>query len=193
MRAGWLVSAVLLLPSLGAVGQGQKHERKREERSQIAILEEQWRKAQLSADVPEMDHLLSDDFLGVTATGEVVTKSQQLDRMRTHQFQVRTLDVSDTKIKISGNLAVVTSFAKLDATTAGRPFVGSFRYTRVYQHKTGDGWKITNFEATRVGREAPAAPATASSPQAHAGEPPAGAPSSHQASLEEFGSPRPRS
>lgn len=122
-------------------------------RAQIEALEEQWRQAAISDDTEKMDHLLADDFLGITANGQVVTKLQQLDRMRTHQFAISRFEVTDMKIKlISEHAAIVTSLARIEATNEGRPFHGSFRYTRVYQRTASGGWKITSFEATRVPR-----------------------------------------
>ena len=127
------------------------HRNSRTMRDQIEALETQWRKAALANDIDAMDHLLSDDYLGITANGQVVTKPQQLDRMRTRNFSLNTLEVSDVKIKlISQHAAIVTSLAQVDGTNDGRPLHGSFRYTRVYQRIPNDGWKITSFEATRV-------------------------------------------
>lgn len=127
------------------------HRGARTMREQIEALETQWKKAVLSDDVEAMDHLLSEDYLGITASGQVVTKPQQMDRMRTHNFAISSLDVSDVKIKlISQHAAIVTSLAQVEGTSDGRPLHGSFRYTRVYQRIPNDGWKITSFEATRV-------------------------------------------
>ena len=127
------------------------HRGARTMREQIEGMEAQWKKAVLSNDLDAMDHLLSDDYLGIGANGQVVTKPQQLDRMRTHNFAITSLDVSDVKIKlISAHAAIVTSLAHVDGTNDGRPLHGAFRYTRVYQRIPNDGWKITNFEATRV-------------------------------------------
>lgn len=127
------------------------HRGARTMRDQIEALESQWKKAALANDIDTMDHLLSDDYLGITATGQVVTKPQQLDRMRTRNFSLNSLEVSDVKIKlISQHAAIVTSLAQVDGTNDGRPLHGSFRYTRVYQRIPNDGWKITSFEATRV-------------------------------------------
>ena len=120
-------------------------------RGQIEALEMQWKKAVLSNDLETMDHLLSDDYLGITASGQVVTKPQQLDRMRAHTFAITSLDVSDVKIKlISQHAAIVTSLAQVEGTNNGHPLRGSFRYTRVYQRVPNDGWKITSFEATHI-------------------------------------------
>ena len=64
------------------------HRGARTMRDQIEALETQWKKAALANDIEAMDHLLSDDYLGITANGQVVTKPQQLDRMRTRNFSV---------------------------------------------------------------------------------------------------------
>jgi hypothetical protein len=128
------------------------HRGSRTMRDQIEALETQWKNAILSNDIESMDHLLSEDYLGITASGQVVTKSQQLDRMRTHNLTLSSLNVSDVKIKlISQHAAIVTSLVQVEGTNDGRPIHGSFRYMRAYQRIPGtNSWKITSFEATRV-------------------------------------------
>ena len=121
--------------------------------TQIEQLEGEWREAQLTADVAAMDRLLSDDFLGITAAGKVVTKAQQLERMRSRQFVIKALTVEDIKIKLIGGIAIVTSLANVDGVADGETMRGSFRYTRVYQRVAGGTWKITSFEATRRPRD----------------------------------------
>src|ERR1700761_4543043 len=141
------------------------HRGARTMRDQIEALETQWKKAALANDIEAMDRLLADDYLGITANGQVVTKPQQLDRMRAHTFAIDSLQVSDVKIKlISQHAAIVTSLAQVEGTNDGRPLHGSFRYTRVYQRIPNDGWKITSFEATRVPNHV--TQADASGPQA---------------------------
>jgi ketosteroid isomerase-like protein len=126
------------------------HEHKHLAREQVEALEKEWRHAQLGNDVPVMDKLLSDDYLGIMANGEVVTKNQTLDHMRNRQLVIDKLDISDLKIKLIGPIAIVTSLAQIDGTVDGEPLNGSFRYTRVYQRLPGGVWKITNFEATHI-------------------------------------------
>src|ERR1700749_3670278 len=76
------------------------HRGARTMRDQIEALETQWKKSVLANDIDAMDHLLSADYLGITPNGQVVTKPQQLDRMRTHTFAISTIDVTDVKIKL---------------------------------------------------------------------------------------------
>ena len=119
-------------------------------REQIIALEQQWRQAELNVDIPAMDKLLSDDYLGILGTGEVVTKTQQLDHMRSREMVITSLDISDIKVKLIGQIAIVNSLANLEGSINGHSMNGSFRYTRVYQRLPGGSWKITSFEATRI-------------------------------------------
>jgi ketosteroid isomerase-like protein len=122
----------------------------KEARQQIEELEQQWRVATLSADVPAMDRMLSDDYVGISWNGQVNTKAMQLDRTRNRSFALTRMDLFDTKVKIVGNVAIVTARAELEGTNDGADLKGMFRYTRVYQKLPSGIWKITNFEATRV-------------------------------------------
>jgi ketosteroid isomerase-like protein len=150
-RTGCLALLLALAGPCAALAQRGHHppHGKRAERQEIETLEDQWRTAQLSDDTAAMEKLLADDYLGVTANGNVLTKAQQLDRMRERQIALTRLELSDTKVKLSGSIAVVTSMAQLDGTADGAPLRGSFRYTQVYQRNAGT-WRITSFEATRL-------------------------------------------
>jgi ketosteroid isomerase-like protein len=143
------------------------HEKKHAAKQQVEALEEQWRQAQLGGDVAAMDKLLSDDYIGISMTGQVNTKMQQLDRMRLHKVALTRLDLGERQVKLIGSIAIVTSRAEVEGTNDGAPIKGTYRYTRVYQRIPSGAWKITSFEATRVPgpRNQDSAPkATASAP-----------------------------
>lgn len=165
VRLSLLLAISLLATSASAV----PHRGNRSMRDQIESLEEQWRQAALNEDTEKMEHLLADDFLGITASGQVVTKLQQIDRMRSHQFVISKLEVSDMKIKlVSQHAAIVTSLAQVEGSSDGRPLHGSFRYTRVYRRMPNGTWKITSFEATHIPRRlAQSAGAAADSASEH--------------------------
>jgi ketosteroid isomerase-like protein len=154
-----VLSALVLLCGANLLGctamQAQKqahrlHHPKRLEKEEIEQLEGQWQQAMLSDDVSAMDKLLSDDYLGVTAGGDLVTKNQQLDRMRNRQVMVTKLDTTEVKFKLIGQIAIVTSLAEIEAVADGKTVTGAYRYTRVYQRLPSGTWKITSFEATRI-------------------------------------------
>ena len=123
---------------------------KRASRATIEALEAEWRLAQLTGDVNAMERLLADDYVGITAAGQVNTKALQLERVRNRSAAFTQLDATDVKIKLAGTIAIVTSQSTLAGTVDGKPLNGVFRSTRIYQQQAGGTWKITSFEATRV-------------------------------------------
>ena len=146
------VCAALCLVLLFASAQANDthHLRKRDFKHEVEDLEQQWRVAQLNGDVSAMDRLLSDDYVGITMTGQVNTKAQQLDRLRTRSLVITRIDLSDVKVKLVGSVAIVTCLASVEGSNEGVSMTGVYRYTRVYQRLPTGVWKITNFEATRV-------------------------------------------
>jgi len=146
-----LCSVLAALPgaAYGFRGQ-QKHEKKHDEKREVEALEEKWRTAQLAGDVATMDKMLADDFIGISMSGQVNTKQQQLDRVRTRKLMISKIQLSDMKVKLVGSVAIVTSVADVEGTSEGASVQGKYRYTRVYQHLPTGEWKITSFEATRI-------------------------------------------
>jgi ketosteroid isomerase-like protein len=150
-----LLLFAVLAPTPRALADAPHPKRKDEYKHQVEQLEEVWRTAQLNGDVDAMDKLLSDDYVGITMTGQVVTKMQQLERMRNRNMVLSKIELSEVKVKVLGTTAIVQSLADVDGTNDGQPMHGTYRYTRVYSRLPSGAWKITNFEATRVGPPPP--------------------------------------
>lgn len=148
-----LVSVLLLLALVasGPVAFASHHgENKHDYKHEIEKLEETWRTAQVAGDISTLDRLMSEDYVGISMSGHVNTKSQQLSRVRDRSFVITRIDLGETKIKLLGQVAIVTVKASVEGTSDGVSMNGKYRYTRVYQHIPSGGWKVTNFEATRI-------------------------------------------
>jgi ketosteroid isomerase-like protein len=150
-----LLSSLLLAAGTEPLYAALPHKPPKDVKQQIADLEQQWRTATLNADIGLMDKLLSEDYVGISWTGQVNNKSSQLDRLRNHTLMITKMDLSDLKMKVVGSVAIVTSRADVTGTADGVELNDTFRYTRVYQHLPSGAWKITNLEATRVPRAGP--------------------------------------
>ena len=144
------VCVLLLVCFLALPTSADAWDAKRDVKRQIEVLEQQWRTAQLTGDIATMDHMMSDDYVGITMTGQVTTKVQQLARLRNHTFVLTRLDMQEMKIKLVGQVAIVTVRARVEGTSEVRPIDGEYRYTRIYHQLPSGTWKITNFEATRL-------------------------------------------
>jgi ketosteroid isomerase-like protein len=116
---------------------------------EIEALEMDWRQAQLTNNVSAVDRLLADDYLGISANGTLETKADELTRRRAGSLHITQLDLSDIKVRIYGDTAVVTSRADVVGRNGDRDVSGRYRYTRVYSNRDGQ-WRIVSFEASRV-------------------------------------------
>ena len=131
--AGLLAILVATAMSLPALANGPHPRRKDEYKHQVEKLEEVWRTAELNGDVDAMDKLLADDYVGITMNGQVVTKMQQLDRMRNRATVLSKIELTDVKVKVIGTTAaIVFSLADVEGTSDGAPMHATFRYTRIY-------------------------------------------------------------
>jgi ketosteroid isomerase-like protein len=128
------------------------HHRKLNAKAQVEALEEQWRVAQIAGDTTTLGKMLSDDYVGISMTGEVDTKAQQLSRVADRRMVLTKIELSDRKVKLVGAVAIVTSRALVEGTNDGVSMQGMYRYTRIYRHLPTGQWKITSFEATREHR-----------------------------------------
>jgi len=125
-----------------------RHE-KGEIHREIEALEHQWQQAIVTNNVSAMDHLLADDYIGITSNGTVETKQQAVDQSRAGTMRITRLDLTDTHVRVYGDTAVVTSLADLAGTNGTTDISGQYRYTRVYNRRLGQ-WKIVSFEASRM-------------------------------------------
>ena len=152
---GRLLCLLLLASGLGGVtplaaSVHPPRESKRNEKRQIEELEEQWRKALIADDVAMADELLAEDYVGISMTGQANTKSQQLERIRNRRLVITSMELSDSRVKIVGPIAIVTCLTRIEGTNEGNSMKGMYRYTRIYQKLPSGVWKTTSFEATRV-------------------------------------------
>lgn len=115
----------------------------------IESLEAAWRNAELSNNVGEMGKLLADDYIGISANGTVQTKAETIDARRAGTVRIKSLDLTDVKVRVYGDTAVVTSKAALVGENGQSDMSGNYRYTRVYNRRLGQ-WKIVSFEASRM-------------------------------------------
>ena len=111
-----------------------------------------WRQAQLTNNISVVDRLLADDYLGISANGTLETKADELASRRSGTLHITELELSDIKVRIYGDTAVVTSKAELVGKKGDRDISGRYRYTRVYSNRAGE-WRIVSFEASRISGE----------------------------------------
>lgn len=143
-------AALLLSASLAWGLQGMPRGERHESRHEIDQLEQAWREAVLHSDTHAMSRLLSDDFLAITPNGLLQTRAETLAAMRSGTVIFHSIDILEQRVRFFGQTAVVTSKARVTATTPEGPIMGDYRYTRVYARDQKGAWRIVSFEASRI-------------------------------------------
>jgi uncharacterized protein (TIGR02246 family) len=141
-----LLFAASMVGALQAMPRAERHENRHE----IDQLEQNWREAMLHRDTAAMSRLLAEDFLAITPNGLLQTKAETLAAMRNGTWIVHSIDILEQRVRFFGKTAVVTSKARVRASTPRGERTGDYRYTRVYARDQRGTWRIVSFEASRI-------------------------------------------
>lgn len=133
-------------PSVNALPRSERHEYHRA----IVQLEHQWQADMLSGNTQALGNLLSDDYTGISANGMIQTRDEVLASLRSGTLKITGLTITERRIRLYGNTAVVTSVAEVAGTNPSHDLEGRYRYSRVYVRNAQGQWKIVSFEASRV-------------------------------------------
>jgi len=109
--AGLLVLALAPPSAQAATTKPLPRAQRHEYRHEIDQAEEAWRTAILKANASALDSLLAEDYTGITAKGAIQTKEQAVSNLKSGSFQLTSLTISDRKVRVYGETAVVTSLA----------------------------------------------------------------------------------
>lgn len=109
----------------------------------------QWNTLRLQADVAGLDRLLVDDWLLTHSDGRVQTKREYLDELATRSRRNQAIDNEDVAWRSYGETAVVTGVSVQAAVSAGTPWSGRFRFTRVWVRE-GDAWRMVASHSSRI-------------------------------------------
>jgi len=108
------------------------------------------RRAQLDADVIALDELISDDLLFTGPTGEVGTKSADIEAHASGVIRFREHHPEELRARAVGTDIVVTAMrARLAVEVNGAIVTGTYRYTRVWARENGR-WRVVGGHVSEV-------------------------------------------
>jgi ketosteroid isomerase-like protein len=145
---GVVVAAALSLVTIGAArGQGASAGPSVED--QIKKMEKDRAAAVVKGDVATLEKLTSDDYILINANGQLSDKPTTMNNIKTGNIKLTTNDLSDLKVRVYGNTAVVTGKSDAKGSIGGRELKGPVMFTRVYVKKDGK-WQSVSFQQTPI-------------------------------------------
>jgi ketosteroid isomerase-like protein len=116
---------------------------------QIKKMEKDRAAAVVKGDVAALEGTTADDYLFVNAYGQVSDKAATLNGIKSGNIKLTANEISDLKVRIYGDTAVVTGKASTKGTIGGREVKGPMMFTRVYVKKGGK-WQSVAFQQTPI-------------------------------------------
>ena len=105
--------------------------------------------AAVKGDVATLEKQTSDDYTFINLYGQMSDKSQMVNNFKTGRTKLTSNEVSDMKVRVYGNAAVITGKVDVAGTMAGKDTKGQIMFTRVYVKK-GGSWQSVAFQQTLV-------------------------------------------
>ena len=116
---------------------------------QIKKMETDRAAAVVKADVATLEGLTSDDYILINANGQLSDKAKTMSDIKNGVIKLSANDVSDMKVRVYGDTAVVTGKSTAKGTIGGRTLTGPVMFTRVYVKKNGK-WQSVAFQQTPI-------------------------------------------
>ncbi len=108
--------------------------------------------ASVKGDVATMEKQTADDYTFINLYGQMSDKSQMVNGFKTGRTKLTSNELSDGKVRVYGDTAIVTGKADVKGTLAGKETSGQVMFTRVYVKK-GGSWQSVAFQQTRVSNQ----------------------------------------
>ena len=114
-------------------------------REEVLDLGRRWADAELHADVPALDTLLTDDFVGIGPFGFVLTRQQWLDRYRSGDLRKEEFAWQDVNVREHGDAAIAVGIQAQRAYHRGNEVAGRFRATHIAVRRDGR-WQLAGVQ-----------------------------------------------
>jgi len=116
---------------------------------QIEHLEEARNQAILKSDAASIEKMTSDDYTFITLKGELRTKAEIVKGFSSGSFKYESRTISDLKVRVYGDTAVVTGRSIQKGVENGKDYSGDYWFTRVYV-KQNNAWITVALQTTMI-------------------------------------------
>jgi ketosteroid isomerase-like protein len=100
-------------------------------------------------DLDGLGGLLADDLTYTHSTGELQTKAQFLDRLKSGKLKFKKIEPSDLQVRVYGATAIITGTAKLAVVSDGQPKDVNIRFTDAWVNRAGR-WQLVAWQSTKL-------------------------------------------
>jgi ketosteroid isomerase-like protein len=131
----FLILVLSILPALSAA------QSKSDESGKIIALEKKWTESYKARDISMLASLLAEDFVITVEDGSTYGKAGYISHSADSSVRVEVAALSELKVRLHGNTAVVTGAYHETGTSKGKPYEYRDRLTDVWM-KIDGRWQV---------------------------------------------------
>jgi hypothetical protein len=117
--------------------------------SQVRLAERQRFEAMIRQDVASLDTLLDAELTYVHTGGELQSKPQFIELIRSKSLVYESIAPSDVTVRVHDGVALATGRSQMRVRNAAGVSSFGIRFTEVYVRRSGR-WQLMAWEATRI-------------------------------------------
>lgn len=151
MQKAFAVASLCLLALSFAAGQTSAKPAKTGSggvEDQIKKLEQDWADATIQGPAA-VDQFEADEIITTDPSGRVTDKTQDKKDLSSGDLKFQSMELSDLKVHVYGNVAVATGTNKLKGSYKGQDISGTFRFTDTWVNRNGK-WQVVASQDTKV-------------------------------------------
>jgi uncharacterized protein (TIGR02246 family) len=118
---------------------------------EISDLLDRYNDALLKKDAEALDRIWADDLSFVNLRGELLSKKQRIDNIKTGATELKSAEVSQKSVRLYGTSAVATLVVKVNGQYSGEQGSGEFRITTVWAKPKGT-WQMVAVQMTPIAK-----------------------------------------
>ena len=146
---GLAITMALLSFAFGQSATQQESQTGKSEQEVRQIIEK-YRTALLKRDASALEKIWADDYVFVTAAGDVLTKAQRLENVKSGATTLDSINEEENiTVRVYQNSAVATSRVTIKGQYSGQPTSGQYRSTHVWV-KGPAGWQLVSNQLTTL-------------------------------------------
>ena len=143
------VCLVVILFTAGCASTASRSTERFTAESEVRVAESQRFEAMLKQDAPALDALLDADLTYVHTGGDLQTKAQFVELIRSKKLIYESIAPSEVRVRVHDGLALATGRSQMRVRNATGVSSFGIRFTEVYVRREGR-WLLTAWEATRL-------------------------------------------
>jgi ketosteroid isomerase-like protein len=136
-----------------AFGEAEQESTDKKSEQEVRQMIENYRTALLQRDIPALEKIWADDYVFVSASGDVATKAQRLANVKSGATTLESIkEEENITVRVYQNSAVATSRVTIKGQYAGQRTSGQYRSTHVWV-KGPSGWQLVSNQLTALPRK----------------------------------------